>query len=374
MNYIRPNIHSLLEDALSDDDLHILCQTHFPKVYNQFTSGQTKNQKIQLLLDFSIRQQQEENLLQQIEIINQAAYSKHAPYKGDAPSPAGYGIDSGKKDKSAVYSERALFKGDPPSSAVNGINSENKETSAVKEVILLIHGIRDQGEWQFIVRNVLQQIPQTEVIPVQFEYFDPLLFWCPFWTRNNPIDRVLGELRGAQEIYRGATISVIAHSFGTYVITEILKNDPTITLKRLILCGSVIPRAFKWSRYSKQVNCKIINDIGIWDVWPVVAQSTSWGYGASGTFGFGSAYVKDRYHGFGHSGFLKTEFASKYWLPWFIRNDLVDGEIPPTRNYLLSLLTVPFLQIKVLCFIAILTSLYYFDFLSAPKYLAHFFK
>ena len=63
-------IYKLIEDALSDDDLSNLCHSNFPKVYNQFTTGQTKSQRIRLLIEYAQRQLEIPKLLQAIELIN----------------------------------------------------------------------------------------------------------------------------------------------------------------------------------------------------------------------------------------------------------------------------------------------------------------
>jgi hypothetical protein len=69
-------IRQLVEDALSDDDLSNLCQTEFPKVYNQFTTGQTKSQRIGLLIDRVTRHFEVPKLLNEIERINPNVYDR----------------------------------------------------------------------------------------------------------------------------------------------------------------------------------------------------------------------------------------------------------------------------------------------------------
>jgi len=88
---------------------------------------------------------------------------------------------------------------------------------------------------------------------------------------------------------------------------------------RIILCGSILPENFDWSRVENQIipenkRDAIINECGIKDMWPALARSTSWGYGASGTYGFGSYNVRDRFHPIGHSGYFDKEFVQKYWV------------------------------------------------------------
>ena len=79
-----------------------------------------------------------------------------------------------------------------------------------------------------MVRSKLEVPGQIEVIPIRYGYFDAFRFWLPFWTRNKPIERVYEQIRVALHKHRrshpDAKLSIIAHSFGTYIIGEILKR------------------------------------------------------------------------------------------------------------------------------------------------------
>jgi hypothetical protein len=173
-----------------------------------------------------------------------------------------------------------------------------------------------------------------------YEFFDGFSFWLPFPFRQRKVKVVLERLRDAQRRYPGKPISVIAHSFGTYIIGTILRQDNSIQLRRLILCGSILPRNYPWGTYSRSVDTPILNDCGAWDIWPVQAQSTTWGFGASGTWGFRRAGITDRFHNFGHGGFFTADFVRTFWLSWFRGEPSALGIVPPKRPYLWSLITV----------------------------------
>jgi RNA polymerase sigma factor (sigma-70 family) len=83
---IQPSIakiRQLVEDALTDDDLSNLCQDEFPKVYNQFTSGQTKSQRIRLLVEHVKSYQEIPKLVTAIEQTNPNAYAKFMSQQGE---------------------------------------------------------------------------------------------------------------------------------------------------------------------------------------------------------------------------------------------------------------------------------------------------
>jgi pimeloyl-ACP methyl ester carboxylesterase len=217
--------------------------------------------------------------------------------------------------------------------------------ATIQEVVLLIHGIRDFAEWEDLVSPILTEgLSNTEIIPLKYGRFDAFRFWFPFWTRAAPVNNLLPKIRDARILNPGAKLSVIAHSFGTYAIGKILKDHPDIRLHRLILCGAILPSDFRWDKIPHSVETKIINDCGRKDIWPVLAQSTTFGYGTSGRFGFGDVRTIIRFHDFGHGGFFDKKFVSAFWLPWFQSGQFVRSEAPQKAGVLWHLLTI--IQIK----------------------------
>jgi hypothetical protein len=206
-----------------------------------------------------------------------------------------------------------------------------------------------------MVSSILEETPGTRVPPLSYGRFDAIRFWFPFGTRKAPIKKLLRRIRDARVRFPKAKLSVIAHSFGTYAIGKILKDNPDIRLHRLILCGAIIPAEFRWDQIPHSVETEIINDCGIRDIWPVLAQSTTFGYGPSGRFGFGTPGVRDRYHDFGHGGFFKEKFVSDFWLPWFRSGNFVKSKAPPpsgARWHLLTIIQIKWLAI-LLCVLGI---------------------
>lgn len=193
-------------------------------------------------------------------------------------------------------------------------------------IIVLIHGIRTQGSWGEMVAAVLENTGPVKVIPVKYGYLDVFRFLSPLFTRKEPIRKIVRELRDIRAANPTAQISVIAHSFGTYAIMKALK-EREIKLYRLLFCGSIIPESFRRADFEGQLgNDDILNECGTHDIWPAIAKSVTWGYGASGTFGFGTVGVRDRYHKLGHSDYFNKSFVEKYWAPFLLR-----GEVVPTK-------------------------------------------
>ncbi len=205
---------------------------------------------------------------------------------------------------SPLVSELAVRPGGPAKNA-KPVSSQPMQMDASdvggaqrpREIVLLIHGINTFAYWQPMVQKVLQEIPNLEVRVPSYGYFDVLRFWCPFYTRQQAIDEVLLEVQKAQNSLRGdagSRLSVIAHSHGTYVITQILNQHLNVHLHRLILCGSIVRRRFRWDAVSARIGTPVINDYGTRDVWPVLAKCLTWGFGDTGRHKFGKAEVCDR--------------------------------------------------------------------------------
>lgn len=207
-------------------------------------------------------------------------------------------------------------------------------------LVILLHGIRTQAEWQQKVRPVLRADGGiTEVIAIKYGYFDTLRFLLPF-ARRRTLETIHRKLMEALLYHRGEEreVVVIAHSFGTYAIARILREHPEVSIDRLLLLGSIVPRDYPWMQLPNLPR-QIINEAGSRDIWPVLATSLSWGYGASGTFGFGSAGVVDRIHNLRHSDYFTDEFVEKY-----IKSLVHDSEV----------ISPPFAEQKASWFISVL--------------------
>ena len=192
------------------------------------------------------------------------------------------------------------------------------------QVVLLVHGIRTPATWQGMVKQALQREGRTTVFPSKYGYFDALRFWCPLFTRQRPIDELLYKIEDVLAGSPSAEMVIAAHSFGTYAVTKILRQKPGIRPSRMILCGSIVSRRFRWDLLPNRP--KVINDCGSRDIWPILAQSTTWGYGATGVLGFGFPNVKDRFHDMSHSDYFDEAFVEKYWRPWVQEVQYVESE------------------------------------------------
>jgi hypothetical protein len=192
------------------------------------------------------------------------------------------------------------------------------------EVVVLVHGIRTEAQWEEMVRNILQDPPRRVVVPLRYGKFDAVRFWFPLWTRSCQIRRILLRIQAIHHQHADKKLSIVAHSFGTYAVGDILQNTPNLVLHRLVLCGSILPQDFRWDHVAHRLQSDVMNECGRRDVWPVVAGNYTWGCGASGTYGFGTASVHDRFHDTGHSDYFSPDFVTTYWWPFFANGTVID--------------------------------------------------
>ncbi len=191
-----------------------------------------------------------------------------------------------------------------------------------ENVVVLVHGIRTYAPWYPLVERLMR--PRgISVHPIRYGRFDLFRFMVPGPWRRGPVATTLRKLEPIllDAAKKGQRVTVIAHSNGSYVVTKLLEEKPTIELDYLILCGSVVPNDFDWTRVNRQIRKAIVNDYGVRDVWPVVAKSLSWGFGHAGTHGFGAPVV-DRIHDLGHDYFTE-EFVERFWLPIIESDEIV---------------------------------------------------
>jgi hypothetical protein len=72
-------IRELVDAAFGDEDLSAFCCDHCPRVYEQFTAGQTKGARVRMLVDYARRHGLVDQLLAEVERANPHKYAEFAP-------------------------------------------------------------------------------------------------------------------------------------------------------------------------------------------------------------------------------------------------------------------------------------------------------
>jgi O-acetyl-ADP-ribose deacetylase (regulator of RNase III) len=240
------------------------------------------------------------------------------------------------------------------------------EANAVRShSVVLVHGIRTAAGWRERIGNELEKADSSLTpIPIGYEFFDVVRFLTPFgpWRRA-AAETVWTKMKSVYENPNIERVSIIAHSFGTWIVGHILATH-TVKFHRVILCGSVLDTDYDWNRVHQKIqapvfadapNVKVVNDCGTRDFWPIFAKFATWGYGVAGRWGFQHALVKDRFHHpLKHSGFFEPGFATEHWVP-VLTGTLtkgVDQHIsPPDWVNLLTVLKLPYIVLAAIAVI-----------------------
>ena len=201
--------------------------------------------------------------------------------------------------------------------------------------VVLIHGIRTAAGWREQIGDELEQgNPNLTPIPIGYGFFDIVRFLLPINTlRRHAAETVWKKMSSLFENPNIDKVSVISHSFGTWIIGHLIATK-NLKFHRIILCGAILDSQFDWNQVAKKIdppNFKnapmslVVNDCGTMDAWPIFAKFATWGYGSSGRWGFQHALVRDRFHKTTHSGFFKKGFATKHWVPALTGAQLTKG-------------------------------------------------
>jgi pimeloyl-ACP methyl ester carboxylesterase len=113
------------------------------------------------------------------------------------------------------------------------------------KIVVTLHGIRTRGQWQ---KQITPYLARYGLIPYHLDYgfFGVLSFLLP-WTRANRVQWLRTELRDLMDRTGAKRVSLIAHSFGTWLALEVLQaENGNVRFDRVVLTGSIVRRDFPW--------------------------------------------------------------------------------------------------------------------------------
>jgi len=219
--------------------------------------------------------------------------------------------------------------------------------------VLTLHGIRTRGVWQ---KNIVPALNSAgfSTVPLDYGSFWALQLLVPR-LRAHKVEWFKQEYtRHVME--KGAVPSIVAHSFGTYIVARALVRYPEICFERIIFAGSIVPRDFPWADHIPSQVTAVLNDCGDQDIWSAVAPWMIRDAGRSGKSGFldtaeGKVINRTR-PSFGHSDHFYNLNYIKSWVPFLQCGDV--AKIPASSH---STRNVRFRVARVLVIVIILASL-----------------
>jgi len=193
-------------------------------------------------------------------------------------------------------------------------------------VIAPLHGIRTTANWHRKLSDALQPVAGCQCDLERWYYgkFSLLRFLLP-WQRSVRVKwfrETYSALLNDRRFDLGASNfpSMVAHSFGTYILGYALVRFPNIKLDRVILCGSILPKDFPWNELLErgQVNA-VRNEYGTDDIWSNLVRWLVKGTGASGRTGFERKHARlfQEKFSFRHSEYFDRGHMSAFWIPFF---------------------------------------------------------
>jgi pimeloyl-ACP methyl ester carboxylesterase len=195
----------------------------------------------------------------------------------------------------------------------------------INSIVVSAHGVMTLGEWQEnVVTPSFAGIDGLEHKAHKYGWFNVVKIFFP-WSRRKQVRRfsLLYDSLCSNNAIRP---SVIAHSFGTYIVTTALRRHRPIKFDRVILCGSIVSRDYPWHELLGKKVTAVRNELASEDR---VVRMFRWrmlrwlvpGAGPSGVDGFENSpsLVRNVPSNYTHSEhFLLLKYCNRYWRP-FVR-------------------------------------------------------
>lgn len=137
----------------------------------------------------------------------------------------------------------------PPEEIVSDLVVEHNVKPEVTDVVFVLHGIRDFGNWTKQMARVIESMPdqnqKVEVVTPRYERF-PMSGFLLSMYRHEKVRWFANQYVEAYAQYPNAKFHFIGHSNGTYLLAYAMKNYAACNFSRVAFAGSVVPRAFGW--------------------------------------------------------------------------------------------------------------------------------
>lgn len=198
------------------------------------------------------------------------------------------------------------------------------ENARQQHVVISLHGIRTRGEWQ---KRFAPELAEAGFIPEPLDYgfFGSMKLLNPL-SRRRQVDWFRDEYTRVRQRFPTATISIVAHSMGTYLVARAMEIYKEIEFNRVIFCGAIVRRDYPWSGIlSRSQFIRVLNDYGSMDIWARIVQWVVEDAGQSGLRGFqdeATGRVVQRLHSeFRHSDYFYTLNYRNNWIPFLLGTD-----------------------------------------------------
>lgn len=151
-----------------------------------------------------------------------------------------------------------------------------------KNVVFVIHGIRDQGFW---TRRIARRIKEKALENQQekwisetssYGFFGMLPFLFPY-LRNQKVEWFMEKYIENRSLFPDADFHFVGHSNGTFLLAEALDKYSSCKFKNVVFAGSVVDSQYDWRKIiedRKQVK-EVLNFVATAD-WVVAVLPNFW--------------------------------------------------------------------------------------------------
>ena len=200
-----------------------------------------------------------------------------------------------------------------------------------RKIIVSLHGIRTRGAWQ---KDLSPLISEQGWIyyPLDYGWFS-VVFFIPGFFRKRKVEWFRARYNEIRNRYPDVIPSIVAHSFGTWILCKAMSKYKNLRFDKVILVGSIVPDNFDWKMlHDRNQFTSIRNDFGTKDVWAKFSKFFALGTGDSGFAGFAQAesWIRneenpeyDHFSAFGYDHYLGE------WIPFLgERLAFANGQLP----------------------------------------------
>ncbi|MCU1782184.1 hypothetical protein NTD80_05395 [Pseudomonas sp. 13B_2.1_Bac1] len=211
------------------------------------------------------------------------------------------------------------------------INRELIELNEPAGVLVTVHGIMSNGGWNTHVLPAASN--QGWIVAPYFYGFETPDILLNKGKRKAAVDDFREWIYDIQQTYcqNGEKISVIAHSFGTYLVGAYMsgfEEVPPVTFNTIILTGSILNENYDWAACAGNKVGRVRNEIAPNDQWVKWMPDKKWIeldplFGRAGVNGFNSdSSILDqpRNNIFDHNNVIKRDVVRTMWMPYLNSN------------------------------------------------------
>lgn len=196
----------------------------------------------------------------------------------------------------------------------------------IKGMVVPIHGIRTHAEWIPKV-SLCASTSGWAVAPYYYGY-QGVGILVDEEQKQKVVEGLRDWLLEIRSVWEGP-VSIIAHSFGTYVVARYLRDagDLLIDIDSIIFSGAIVRRDYDWAVHFKTNKIgEILNTISSEDEWvrfmpegglPLAGKDTLFGKG--GYLGFTAEHPRLRQIRsslLGHNNIFKFDVIRGQWIPF----------------------------------------------------------